>query len=254
MTAILHDPAYRYRRILYPALGWALAPHGGTRLVLAFAVIGLLGAGLSAAALARFPGARPWLPLTVVVTPGVVAALAFSLSDSLALGFTLAAFAAAFHRRWSLVVAALVLGVLTRESVLLATIPLALTPGMPSRVRVITVATPVIVLAAWMLWLEHALGDVASRGPAAEPFSPPLVGWIDSTDGIGGLLLAGLLTLVLFVGAWRARAHPHVCLYLALLIALMTVLGPPVTASWINTSRAVIAGLPLSAWAITTPA
>jgi hypothetical protein len=38
----------------------------------------------------------------------------------------------------------------------------------------------------------------------------------------------------------------------ALLLGFMSVLGPAVTESWINTC-AVIAGLPLSAWAITAP-
>src|SRR5207237_980466 len=42
----LKDPSYRYRRILFPLVGWALAPHGGRRLILAFAAIELLSVGL----------------------------------------------------------------------------------------------------------------------------------------------------------------------------------------------------------------
>jgi hypothetical protein len=254
MTTILQDPEYRYRRILFPAMGWMLAPHGGTALVLAFAVIGLAGVALSAASLAVFPGARAWLPLTIAVTPGVIAALAFSLSDCLALGFTLAAFAAAMHQRWVLVVVTLTLGALTRESVLLAALPLALTPGMPARVRAITVAAPVLALGSWMLWVDRALADTSSQSQPAQPLGRPLMGWIDSTDGVGGLLLAALIAIVIAAGVWRSRSHAHVCAYLVLLLMLMVVLSPAVTGTWIDTSRAVIAGFPLAAWAITAPA
>jgi hypothetical protein len=253
MAPILHDPAYRYRRILYPLLGWVVAPHGGNALVLALAGIGLLGVGLSAASLAALPGARPWLPLIVAVTPGVVAALALTLSDSLALGFTLAAFAAAAHRRWWLVIVMLVLAVLGRESMLLAAFALALTPGMPARFRTATVAAPALALAGWTVWLDRTLAGAAARG-AAEPFGLPFMGWIRSTDVQAGVLIGALLGAVMVVGAWRAGSAPQVRAYLVLLVALMCVLGPAVTESWINTSRAAVAGLPLSAWAISARA
>ena len=63
-----------------------------------------------------------------------------------------------------------------------------------------------------------------------------------------------LLAITIAVGAWRARGAPHVRAYLVVLLALMAVLAPEITVSWINTSRSVIAGLPLAAWAISTRA
>src|SRR2546427_320609 len=95
----LTTPSYRYRRILFPLMGWALAPHGGRRLILALAAIGLMSVALSAASLRALPGSPAWLPLIVAGTPGVVASLMLGLSDTLALALTLLAFAAAAHRR-----------------------------------------------------------------------------------------------------------------------------------------------------------
>ncbi|TML88766.1 MAG: hypothetical protein E6G06_15705 [Actinobacteria bacterium] len=247
----LKDPSYRYRRILFPLVGWALAPHGGRRLILAFAAIGLLSVGLSAAALGALPGARPWLPLVVAATPGVVVSLMLGLSDTLALALTLLAFAAAAHRRWALLVVALVLAALAKETAFLAAPALALTPGMPGRARLAAVAAPAIVLMGWVTSVNHALHASIST---ESQFGSPLSGWIHSTDTAPGLMVGLLLAITIAVGAWRARGAPHVRAYLVVLLALMAVLAPEITVSWINTSRSVIAGLPLAAWAISTRA
>jgi hypothetical protein len=247
----LKDPSYRYRRILFPLLGWALAPHGGRRLIVALAAIGLLSVGLSAVALGALPGARPWLPLVVAVTPGVVVSLMLGLSDTLALALTLVAFAAAAHRRWALLVVALVLAALAKETAFLAAPALALAPGMPGRVRLAAVAAPAIVLIGWVAWVNHALSASVS---AASQFASPLSGWIHSTDTTPGLLVGLLLAIVIAVGVWHARGAPHVRAYLLVLLALMAVLAPAITESWINTSRSVIAGLPLATWAISSRA
>jgi hypothetical protein len=247
----LTTPSYRYRRILFPLLGWAMAPHGGRRLIVALAAIGLVSVALSAASLRALPGARWWLPLVVAGTPGVVASLMLGLSDTLALALTLLAFAAAAHRRWVLLVVALVLAALAKETAFLAAPALALTPGMPARARLAAVAAPAFVLIGWIAWVNHALNASLST---ASQFARPLSGWIHSTDGAGGLALGLLLAVTIAVGAWRAGGAPHVRAYLIVLLALMTVLAPDITESWLNTSRSVIAGVPLAAWAITAHA
>jgi hypothetical protein len=170
-----------------------------------------------------------------------------------ALGFTLLAFAAATHRRWRLVVLAAVAGALTRETVVLAGLALAFVPGMPARVRVAVVAAPVVVLGAWMAWIDHALHQSAGEGAAGQ-FSFPLTGWLHSSDIATGLIIGFLLAAVMVTGIRHADGLPHVRAYLVLLLALMAVLAEPVTASWVNTSRAVIAGLPISAWVVTAHA
>ena len=253
VAQFLNDPSYRYRRILYSAGAWALAPHGGTALLVALVALGLLGVALSAASISVLPRSPSWLPLIVAVTPGVVISLALSMSDTLALGFTLLGFAAAAHRRWRLVVLAMVAGALTRETVVLAALALALAPGMPARFRTAVVVTPVAVLGAWVIWVDRALEQSAGSG-AAEQLSLPLVGWLRSGDVATGLIIGLLLAAVMVVGVRHAEGAPHVRVYLVLLLGLMAVLSEPVTASWVNTSRAVIAGLPLSAWVMTARA
>ena len=247
----LTTPSYRYRRILFPLLGWALAPHGGRRLILALAAIGLISVGLSAVALGALPGSRPWLPLVVAVTPGVVVSLMLGLSDTLALALTLLAFAAAAHRRWAVLVVALVLAALAKETAFLAAPALALAPGMPGRARLAAVAAPAIVLGGWVAWVNHALNASVS---AESQFAGPLSGWIHSTDTAAGVAVGLLLAITIAVGAWRARGALHVRVYLLMLLALMAVLAPAITESWINTSRSVIAGLPLATWAISSRA
>jgi hypothetical protein len=245
----LNDPSYRYRRILFSAAAWVLAPHGGTALIVALLGLGLAGVALSAASLSALPRAPAWLPLVVAGTPGVIVSLALSLSDALALGCTLLAFAAAAHQRWRLVVLAVVAGVLTRETVALAGIALVFAPGMPARARVAVAVTPVAVLGAWIMWVDHLLTESAGSGAAAQ-FSLPLAGWVGSTDTATGLIVGLLLALVMVVGIGHAADVPHVRVYLLLLLFLMAVLADNVTESWVNTSRVVIAGLPLSAWVI----
>jgi hypothetical protein len=249
----LANPVYRYRRIVFPALGWVMAPGGGTRLIVALLVLGLAGVGLGAVSLSFLPGAPKWLPLTAGLTPGVVAAIGLSLADSLALGFTLAAFAASARRRPPLVLAALVLGVLTRETVLLAAIALALTPGLSSRWRIAYVAVPAMLLGTWMLWVSHVLGIPVNDG-ASDQFSFPLLGWIHSNSEGIGLVIAALLAALLVIGVLRTQDNVAVCAYLGLLLLLFVTLSPNVTVSWVNTTRAVIAGFPLAVWGITREA
>jgi hypothetical protein len=232
-------------------LGWALAPHGGRALIVAFAAIGLLSVAVSAASLRALPRAPSWLPLVVVITPGMIASLMLGLSDSLALALTLLAFAAATRQRWTVMVVAVVLAALTKETAILAAPALALVAGMPARTRVAVLVAPAVVLIGWITWVNNALNASPST---ASQFARPLSGWINSTDTATGLILGLLLAVTMAVGAWRARDARHVRVYLLVLLGLMAVLGPSVTESWINTSRSVVAGLPLATWAIVTDA
>jgi hypothetical protein len=245
----LTTPSYRYRRILFPLLAWVLAPHGGRGLVIAIGAIGLASVALSAASLLALPRAPIWLPLVVAVTPGVIASLMLGLSDSLALALILLAFAAAARRRWVVMVTAVALAALTKETSVLAAPALAFAPEIPGRARVFVIAVPLGVLAGWTTWVDRTLHAAPST---ASQFTRPFVGWVHSGDTSGGVLLALLLAISLALGAFRARSAPHIRAYLLTLLVFMAVLATPITDSWVNTSRAVVAGLPLAAWAITT--
>jgi hypothetical protein len=249
----LANPVYRYRRIVFPVMAWALAPAGGTRLIAALLIVGLAGVALGAAAVSFLPGAPKWLPLVVGVTPGVIVAVGLSLADSLALGFTLAAFAASARRRPALVLVALALAVLTRETSLLAAIALAFTPELSWLWRAAYIAVPALLLGGWVLWVSHVLGIPVNDG-AADQFSFPLSGWVHANSEGIGLIIAAVLAALLVLGVLRTQDTPAVCAYLGLLLLLFVTLSPNVTVSWVNTTRAVIAGLPLAVWGITREA
>ena len=174
------------------------------------------------------------------------------LSDTLALAFTLLAFAAAARRRWPLVVVALVLSVLAKETAFSGRSCARPHPahakshqtrcdrGAGDRAeRVGDVGQP----RAERVRLDR----LAVRGPAVglDPQHRRPRGALARAPAGGhdrGRRLA------------RARDAPHVRAYLLVLLALMAVLRADITESWVNTSRSVIAGLPLAAWAITANA
>lgn len=248
----LDSPAYRYRRILLPAVAGLLAPDGGRPLVAALLGVSLAGVLLGAWATTRYPGAPAWLPLAVGLTPGVGVALSLSLSDALATGIVLATLAAAFQRRWALVVLGLTAAALTRETLLLVALGLALTPGLAPRWRVAVLGIPIAVAGAWAAWSAHALGTPSLEG--AGQIGAPLEGWLLSNSRLPGLLVGLGSTLVLGLGAWRcARRRPEVAAVLGLHTLLMLVLAPDVTTSWLNTTRVAAPVFALAVWAVVAP-
>ena len=245
----LDSPAYRYRRILFPALAGTLAPNGGRALVFALLGVSLVGVALGAWATSRLPGAPSWLPVVVGLTPGVGVALALSLGDALATGFALAAVAASLRKRWAWMTVALVAAALTRETLILVAFGLLFTPGLPGRWKVASVLSPLAAAGSWALWSAHALGTPALDGSGQ--LGLPFVGWLQSTGTPQGQLV-GLLTLVvLAVGAWNTRTSDRgVAIVLGLHALLMACLADDVTSSWVNTTRVAAPVFALAVWAI----
>lgn len=242
-------PAYRFRRILFPLIAGALAPGGGEALILSMALVSLAGVALGAWSATRLPRAPRWLPLSVAVNPGVGVALALSLSDALATGLTVAAVAAASRRRWTAMVLAATGAALTRETLAVVGLALALTPGLSRGQRIASAAVPAGAVGAWSLWSAHALGTPLLEGSGQ--VSLPFAGWLQAGGSQVGVLI-GFLALALLLVATRHAwpREPHLAALLGAHAALVICLSPLVTVSWVNTSRVFAPVLPIALWVV----
>ena len=242
--------AYRYRRILFPAVASVLAPGGGRAVIAVFLAESLLGVLLGAWALSTLPGAPRWLPITMAATPGVAAALGLSLCDALGAGLALAAVAMAIRWKWGPMLGFLVLAALTRETLLIVAVGLAFAPTMPRSVRALTLAAPAAALAAWAWWVSHAAGASSSAG-GAQQLALPLVGWASPYVTLSSRLIGVATFALLATAAWRGRRRvPSISVALALGAALMCCYSDLVAFGWVNSSRPVAPLVPLASWVL----
>jgi len=243
--------SYRYRRILYPLLAGRLAPHGGTALLLAFVLVSLVGVGIGAWAMTRFPRAPRWLPIIVAADPGVAVALCFTLGDALATGLALAAFAVMFRRRWAVATLLVVLACLTRETSLLAALCLATWPGIPRRARVTLAIVPCATYGAWAVLVAHLTRSSVFAAPDGGLFTFPLGGWAHGTHALLDLLIPlGLVAVLVAALASRHRSPLPVRLYIGATTVMLICSTRAITDQWIDSSRVVAVALPLAVWVL----
>lgn len=177
----LDAPAYRYRRILLPALGWLTS--GGDPEVLQWTLpaINLLAVVLSTLLLAAFLGRRgrsPWLALVSGLSIGMVAGTLNDVSDPLAAALLLAGLVFWIDNRTGPALLALTAAVFARD---LYALPLA-------GVAAIEVArwrwaawqwlVPPAAFAAWMLFVSRYLHDAVER-PVDSPSPVPIAGAVE---------------------------------------------------------------------------
>ncbi len=250
----LDQPSYRLRRILYPAIAGMFAPRGGTPLIWSLALVSLVGVALGAWALGRLPGAPPWLPLTMVINPGVIAGLWLSLSDVLATGLVLAAFAAAFsrhRRRIVVVIVLLALASLTREISILAAFALVLLPGLSRRDRVLIGVVPGIPVGLWSLYVARVLDAPLFAQPYGGTFTAPFLGWLHNDSTPEELVLAAAMGLVLAASLTKWRSTPlPVTAYVALSLGILVCSTPIIMDTWMGSTRVITAALPLAIWTL----
>lgn len=182
LAPYLDRPAYRAQRIGYPLLAapWRLG--GETALLWGLLTTNLavvLGGGLVAASLVSHLGAASRASMAFALSPGVLLATLFSLSDALALALLLATALALSRRRIGVAVVCGVLGALTKESALLGLAGFALlAPRLSSRSRALLFAAPAAASGAWALYVRWRLGwQVAA--PLHE-LAPPFWGYVDA--------------------------------------------------------------------------
>ena len=223
--------AYRYQRILLPALGW-LTSWGHPRLlewtlpmINLFAV---LGAGFL---LARFLAARgrsPWLALVYMLSLGVLAGFANDLADPLAASLFVAAVVWWLEERPAAAIAALTGCLLARELYLIPVVAVIALELLRRRKAGIPWLIPLAVFGAWQIYLRAAMASPVVPEYAARPSPVPLLGAarkvkaVLGSDYVGAanwelLFVALLLLLALYFAvrslpvldwARRARALP----------------------------------------------
>jgi hypothetical protein len=197
-------PAYRQQRILYPLLAWVLSA-GQWRLTPAVLIaVNLLAVtilGAAAAAFATHQGRNAFAALAIPFYPGYVVTIERDLSELTEAALLVVGMLCIERRRYRLAAAALSVGVLARETLLV--VPLvglgawawlrwrrqSTGDGPPPSVWLI----PIVVYVAWSAVMLLNWGATAA-GMGADNFAVPLEG-----------LSRYLGTLGLGTAAWKAH-------------------------------------------------
>jgi hypothetical protein len=257
----LDAPGYRQQRIVYPAAAWALSlgrSEWVPSALLALNVAGVAGLGAVGAVLARAVGRHSWWGLAVPLYPGFALSLLHDLSEILAVLLALVGLAMVRRGRPVLATAALVAGVLTRETVLTLCVAGLLAVVLGEHVSRLgrrfgwsfpqsratppwVFAVPVVVLVGWQAWLTARWGSVPLLDGAqglVVPFSGVVrQAWrtVQDPSATGlRMVLEMAVVLVFLVGvvAWgrRTRALGHevagFLAYLVLAICLPSYVWP----------------------------
>lgn len=122
LTALDH-PSYRYRRILYPVLGYLLGLGNATLIPYALVALNAIAILLLVGIISHYfkcHSPSPGQPLFVLCIPGVWMVLSLSTADLLSSLFLVTALYGYSQKKPSLTAIALGLGCLTRETMLLA--------------------------------------------------------------------------------------------------------------------------------------
>lgn len=254
----LDRPRYRLQRMAFPLLAWALHPSGGgTGLVAAFLVVGVVAVAVGSFAAGRLSqrlGGGPGPALVYLLAPGTWMALRFSLADNVALAAAMAALLLSISGRHRWAVAAAILAVLAKESLLL--LPLGLALAYRDRARIALVAAPAAVAAGWWLALH---GLVADDSEGVVEFTYPFGGLVDSArywaEGNAPVAMLVVPTTLLYgalVLARTRRCHP-LWPALALQLAFVPLLGIDVLGLDANGPRMTLPLLILAALTAATP-
>ncbi len=121
-AAYIDVPAYRFQRILFPALGRLIALGQETLLPWSFLLIGLISLAAGTAlmeALLRQHHVSQWYALAYGLTLGVFGSVRLSLSEPLAYALVLGAILLATHQRWLWSALLFALAALAKETTLL---------------------------------------------------------------------------------------------------------------------------------------
>jgi hypothetical protein len=240
-VAAITGNAYRYGRPLYPVLAWLLALGRPSVVRTTMMVVELLSFGAMvalAAELVARRGRRPFDAMAVLLVPGVWWAVIIAISEPLVMALMLLVFVLHHdgRRGWALVAAAALL--LTRETAVLALLPLAWADAR--RVGWVRAAAwlgaALVPLAAWWTWVRVRVGAWPFLDPSESrrgALDLPLRGYLRFRgDVTAGHVLAFALvaaTVVAAIWVWRRRPWFPITDAALLFAVLLLFLGPNAT-------------------------
>lgn len=175
---VMGSAAYRYRRILFPAVASGLGVLDGEALLWGMIVVTALSVGLASGSVgALMPkfGLPAWAPLLVLVNPGMWLSARLLTSDALAFGLALLAVVSFVNRRYRWTVMCLALAALSKETYLAFALGLAgyawfAGDRKHASLLAFGAAAPV---AAWWTYIALNLGNPLTSGSTVVP---PLLG------------------------------------------------------------------------------
>lgn len=174
----LDVPAYRYRRIFYPLLGWLLGGGQPTWIPYTLVLINILSFGVAVWGLGQLLPPQPsFLPLLFLTIPGLW--ISFSISTADLLSTTLVILTLCNYQQkdrrsawfWQ------ALALLTRETTFLIWLALVITSGLKRRKEDLGLA--ILALVPWGLWnlyLRQHLGPAWDSQSVGTHFSWPFFG------------------------------------------------------------------------------
>lgn len=167
---VLDHGAYRYRRIIYPAVASLFGVLDGYALLMGMVVTTVASAALASGLVAAFSvrfGLSDWMGLVIVLNPGVWLAVRVLTADSLALGsMLLGMYLFMWGRRGAAL--AFAMSALSKDVYLATPGGLALSKDRSSWPLLLI---PAGLLVAWMTWLTFTMGEgFTSRGNLTFPF------------------------------------------------------------------------------------
>lgn len=255
----LDRPRYRLGRILFPTMAWALHPQGGgTGLIAALVIVGLIGVAVCTAAMARLStllGGSPRVALLVAGLPGTYWALRISTADVLATGLTLFAVCYSLEQRNRRAVVFGIAAAFARESVLLVFVGLAL--WRRDKAGAMLAAVPTVVFSCWVAVLRLVVAD---DGVPAEGFTLPGMGYFEAwrlawSHGkeIDGAVLAFAIWAVALLALRRQRLAGPFGWIILLHLALFVFMDETVVGFGSNVSRTTLPFVTCAILALAVP-
>lgn len=216
-VAALDHPAYRYRRILYPLLGYCVGVGNPQWIPWALVAINMVAIAVCTGLMGLLlPVASPrWRALWTLVIPGIWMIFSLSTADLLASVWGLGALLSLQRRRWGWLAFCFACGLLTRETLLILWLAVVLTVWKrPHRSAIAALGVSVVPLVGWLGYIHWRQ---LPGGSGSGNFGWPLVGLgekfqalisngVTSSNLYEGFLW-GLLIMALAILLWvRGRA------------------------------------------------